>query len=112
MGDRAEAVRCAEEALEIGRILGDDRLIGTAVGFLGSAVRDEPRRSSSLPRRWPTCGEPGMLPVCCWWLIHAAAIELADENPEAATKLLEEDLAICQEVGLPREGVLGVVRPR
>ena len=38
MGDRVEAVRYAEEALEIGRSLGDDRLIGNALGFLGLAV--------------------------------------------------------------------------
>ena len=105
MGDRAEAVRCAEEALEIGRILGDDRLIGTAVGFLGFAVSGRAKKKQLLTEAVAHLRRAGDVAECCWWLIHLAAIELADENPEAAAELLEEDLAICQEVGLPREEV-------
>ena len=68
MGDRAEAVRCAEEALEIGRILGDDRLIGTAVGFLGFAVSTSQAKKQLCSRRWPpACSSRG----CCRVLLVA-----------------------------------------
>ena len=45
----------------------------------------------------------GDLADCCWWLINLAALELADENSQAAAELLEEDLAICEELDLPVE---------
>ena len=48
----------------------------------------------------------GDLVDCSWKLILLSALELADNNPEAAADLLEGDLAIWEEVeasGSPRE---------
>ncbi len=102
-GDSAEAVRYAEEALEIARSLGDDRLIGTALGFLGLAVSERAAKKRLLTQAVAHQRRAGSDADCCWWLIHLTALELADENPKAATELLEEDLAICEALDLPME---------
>ena len=96
MGDRVEAVRYAEEALEIGRSLGDDRLIGNALGSLGLAVPERAKKKRLLTQAVAHLRRAGDLSGCCWWLINLAALELADENSQAAAELLEEDLAICR----------------
>ena len=103
MGDHAEAVRYAEEALEIGRSLGDDRLIGIALGSLGLAVSGRAKKKRLLTQAVAHLRRAGDVADCCWWLINLAALELADENSEAAAELLEEDLAICEELDMPRD---------
>jgi predicted ATPase len=100
-GDGVEAVRYAEEALEIGRSLADDRLIGNALGSLGSAVGEEARKKPLLSEAVAHLRRAGdLVGWFCWWLINLAALELADENPRAAEELLEEDLAISEELDL------------
>jgi predicted ATPase len=99
-GDVAEAVRYAEEALEIGRSLADNRLIGNALGSLGSAVGEGPNKKRLLSEAVAHLRLAGDLVGCCWWLINLAALELADENSRAAAELLEEDLAISEELNL------------
>ena len=97
-GDHVDSVRCAEEALEIGYRLGDDRLIGNAARVFGlGGPGTSPEKAAPFPRRWPTSGEPETNPGCCWWLLNLAALELADENWQAAAEFLEEDLAICED---------------
>ena len=103
MGDRVGAVRYAEEALEIGRSLGDDRLIGIALGALGLAVSERAKKKGLLTQALAHLRRAGDLSDYCWWLINLAALELADENSQAAAELLEEDFAICQELDLPMD---------
>ena len=102
-GDQAEAVQYAKEAFEIGGSLGDDRLIGLAVGFLGLAVSGRAKKKRLLTQAVDHLRRAGDVVDCCWWLIHLAALELADEKPDAAAELLEEDLAICEQLDLPGE---------
>ncbi len=103
MGDRVGALRHAEEALEIGRSLSDDRLIGNAVGALGLAVQGPAKKKRLLTQAVARLRRAGDLSGCSWWLINLAALELANENSQAAAELLEEDLAICRELHLPVE---------
>ena len=99
-GDGVEAVRYAEEALEIGRSLVNDRLIGNALGSLGSAVGQRAKKKRLLSEAVAHLRRAGDLVGCCWWLINLAALELADENSQAAAELLEDDLAISEELNL------------
>ena len=96
--DRAQAVRYAEEALEIGRSLGDDRLIGNALGALGGAVAERAEKKRLFTEAVAHMRRAGDLVDCSWKLILLSALELADNNPEAAADLLEGDLAIWEEV--------------
>ena len=102
-GDGVEAVRYAEEALEIGRSLADDRLIGNALGSLGWAVGERAKKKRLLTEAVAHLRRAGDLVECCWWLINLAALELADENSQAAAELLEEALAISEGLNLPLE---------
>jgi predicted ATPase/DNA-binding SARP family transcriptional activator len=99
-GDGVEAVRYAEEALEIARSLVNERLIGNALGSLGSAVGEGAKKKRLLSEAVAHLRLAGDLVGCCWWLINLAALELADENSQAAAELLEEDLAISEELNL------------
>ncbi len=103
-GDGVEAVRYAEEALEIGRSLADDRLIGNALGSLGCAVGERAEKKRLLTEAVAHLRRTGDLVKWCGvWLINLAALELADENSQAAAELLEEALAISEGLNLPLE---------
>jgi predicted ATPase/DNA-binding SARP family transcriptional activator len=100
-GKGAEAVRYAEEAVAIGHSLADDRLIGNALGSLGSATWEGAKKKQLLTEALAHLRRAGDLVGCNWWLILLAALELADENSRAAAELVEEDLAISEELNLP-----------
>jgi predicted ATPase/DNA-binding SARP family transcriptional activator len=103
MRDGVGAVRYAEEALEIGRSVGDDRLIGIALGALGLAVPERAEKKQLLAQALAHLRRAGDFSDCSWWLINLAALELADENSQAAAELLAEDLVICQELDMPMD---------
>ncbi len=103
MGGQVEAVAYAEEALKMGRSLGDDRLIGNAAGVLGLAVLGRTEKKQLLTQAVAHLRRAGDLAGCCWWLINLAALELADENSQAAAELVKDELAISQELDLPLE---------
>ena len=112
MGDRVEAVRYAEEALEIGRSLGDDRLIGNAARVSGlgrSETGQKKRLLTEAVAHLRRAGRPCRTAAggSSTWLLSSWPMR----TREAAAELLEEDLAICEELDLPSGAGTGLLRP-
>jgi predicted ATPase/DNA-binding SARP family transcriptional activator len=96
--DAAGAARYAAEALEIGRSLGDDRLVGNALGFLAQAAVDPARKRPLFTQSVAHSRRAGNLVDCCWRLLQLAILDLADGDLESAAALLEGARAIYEEV--------------
>ncbi len=98
-GDAARAAKYAEESLEIGRSLGDDRLIGNAFGYLASAVVEPARKRPLFTQSVAHLRRAGDRVGCCWRLLQLAILDLADGNFGPAAELIEQSRAICEDVG-------------
>jgi predicted ATPase/DNA-binding SARP family transcriptional activator len=102
LGEHDEAVRSAEEALEIGRNLSDPWLIGHALAAMG-IVTNAPSEKRAL---WQEAlghlrraGDLAATGVC---LVLVALLELEHEQVVTAADLFEEAIAMAEQIGAPQ----------
>src|SRR5262249_9519936 len=73
------------------------------VGFLGLATSGRGEKKRLLTEAVAHLRRAGDFVDCCFFLIELAAFALADENSLAALGLLEENIAICEDLDLPMD---------
>ncbi len=115
LGEHAKALQRAEEGLEIARNLGDKWLIGNSLAALGTVAAAPAEKRALWQEAVEQLKRVGDLAVCSVCMASRAVLELEEEQSAVAGALLEEAIALSEEIGAPLHlywcwGLLGEAR--
>ena len=99
LGEHAEASKCAKEAYELARGLGDPWLVGVTLGTLGTVATKPEEKRAFWQEAATYMRRAGDLALCSVHLCSRAVLELEEEHFEQAAALLEEAISLSEEIG-------------
>lgn len=116
LGDHDEAAPRAAEAMEVARSVGSQRLTGLALGSLGVVATMAPQKRALWQDAAAHLLRAGDLKMRTIVLNSLAVLELEDEQYRPAVDLLEEAVALSDQMGAVLHlywswGALGEARP-
>ncbi len=101
LGQHAKASECASEALKIARDVGDPWLIGNAMAVVATVATSVAAKRTLWQEAAAHLRRVGDLGLCSVCLASQAVLEMEDEQFVTAATLLEESIALSDEIGAP-----------